>query len=88
MDLASSEAGPDSEDNSYLGYSLAMGDFTGNGGSDLAVGMPRAANLTGKVRKIKIEQFFWHIFISFITRDVKGNKIIPQMPKVFLMKEH
>jgi len=50
LDLASSEAGPDSEDNSYLGYSLALGDFTGNGGSDLAVGMPRAANLTGKVR--------------------------------------
>lgn len=56
LDLASSEAGPDSEDNSYLGYSLALGDFTGNGGSDLAVGMPRAANLTGKVRN----HFFLH----------------------------
>ncbi len=54
LDLASSEAGPDSEDNSYLGYSLALGDFTGNGGgSDLAVGMPRAANLTGKVNKLE-----------------------------------
>ena len=53
LDLASSEAGPDTEDNSYLGYSLALGDFTGNGGGlDVAVGMPRAANLTGKVRKI------------------------------------
>ena len=62
LDLASSEAGPDSEDNSYLGYSLAMGDFTGNGGSDLAVGMPRAANLTGKVRKRKIE-LFWGTFL-------------------------
>ena len=51
LDLASSEAGPDTEDNSYLGYSLALGDFTGNGGGlDVAVGMPRAANLTGKVR--------------------------------------
>jgi hypothetical protein len=58
LDLASSEAGPDSEDNSYLGYSLALGDFTGNGGSDLAVGMPRAANLTGKVRN--------HFFCTFL----------------------
>jgi len=55
LDLTASEAGPDSEDNSYLGYSLALGDFTGNGGgADLAVGMPRAANLTGKVRKKSI----------------------------------
>ena len=51
MDLSSSTEGPDTEDNNYLGYSLAIGDFTGSGRADLAVGMPRSANLTGKVGK-------------------------------------
>ena len=50
MDLSSSTEGPDTEDNNYLGYSLAIGDFTGSGRADLAVGMPRSANLTGKVK--------------------------------------
>lgn len=54
MDLSSSIEGPETEDNNYLGYSLAIGDFTGSGRADLAVGMPRSANLTGKVRKIVI----------------------------------
>jgi integrin alpha 8 len=49
MDLSSSQEGPDTADNNYLGYSLAIGDFTGSGRDDLAVGMPRSANLTGKV---------------------------------------
>ena len=50
LDLSSSTEGPDTEDNNYLGYSLAIGDFTGSGRADLAVGMPRSANLTGKVK--------------------------------------
>ena len=63
----STSAGPETEDDSYLGYSLALGDFTGSRlragltgsrykrtkGSDLAVGMPRGANLTGKVISCK-----------------------------------
>ena len=63
----STSAGPETEDDSYLGYSLALGDFTGSRlragltgsrykrtkGSDLAVGMPRGANLTGKVIRCK-----------------------------------
>jgi len=49
LDLISTEEGPESEDNTYLGYSLALGDFTGDKLPDLAVGMPRGANLTGKV---------------------------------------
>ncbi|CAB4057680.1 ITGA8 [Lepeophtheirus salmonis] len=39
-----------SEDDSYLGYSVTTGDFNGdNEKNDIAVGMPRGANLTGKV---------------------------------------
>ena len=36
-------------DNSYLGYSVATGEFSGDNTPDVAVGMPRGANLTGKV---------------------------------------
>jgi hypothetical protein len=49
LDLVATEEGPESEDNTYLGYSLALGHFDGDGHPDLAVGMPRGANLTGKV---------------------------------------
>ena len=68
MDLSSSTEGPDTEDNNYLGYSLAIGDFTGSGRADLAVGMPRSANLTGKVGKIVISLQFsacQYIFVYF-----------------------
>jgi integrin alpha 8 len=42
--------GNPSDDDSYLGYSVATGDFNGDGdATDVAVGMPRGANLTGKV---------------------------------------
>ena len=60
LDLSSSSEGPDTEDNNYLGYSLAIGDFTGSGRADLAVGMPRSANLTGKVKSCsKITHRLW-----------------------------
>ena len=41
--------GPESEDNTYLGYSLALGHFNQDSQPDIAVGMPRGSNLTGKV---------------------------------------
>lgn len=49
LDLFSTEEGPESEDNTYLGYSLALGHFNGDSYPDIAVGMPRGSNLTGKV---------------------------------------
>ena len=40
------------DDDSYLGYSVTTGEFNGDGdNSDVAVGMPRGAGLTGKVNK-------------------------------------
>ena len=42
--------GPSWDDDSYLGYSVVSGEFNGDSDSDVAVGMPRGANLTGKVR--------------------------------------
>jgi hypothetical protein len=37
------------DDDSYLGYSVAVGDFGDVDGSGAAVGMPRGAGLLGKV---------------------------------------
>ena len=43
------EGSPD-DDDSYLGYSVTTGEFSGDGDrSDVAVGMPRGAGLVGKV---------------------------------------
>ena len=47
----STDEGSPSDDDSYLGYSVATGEFTGDDEQDIAVGMPRGANLTGKVRR-------------------------------------
>jgi len=49
LDLFTTEEGPESEDNTYLGYSLTLGHFNGDSYPDIAVGMPRGSNLTGKV---------------------------------------
>jgi len=39
------------DDDSYLGYSVTVGEFDGNPAStDTAVGMPRGDDLRGKVR--------------------------------------
>ena len=37
LDLFSTEEGPESEDNTYLGYSLALGHFDGEGGSGVVL---------------------------------------------------
>lgn len=36
-------------DDSYLGYSMITGDFDGDRSEDVAIGMPRGANLVGKI---------------------------------------
>ncbi|KFM61944.1 Integrin alpha-PS2, partial [Stegodyphus mimosarum] len=40
---------PGEYDDSYLGYSLAVGKFTANGDTGVVVGMPRGNNLSGQV---------------------------------------
>ena len=66
LDLSSSREGPKTADNNYLGYSLAIGDFTGNGRADVAVGMPRSANLTGKVRSWLVFPYFEDLYIEYL----------------------
>ena len=48
-DIRWTKEGPNWDDDSYLGYSVATGEFSGDRDSDVVVGMPRGANLTGKV---------------------------------------
>ncbi|KAH8364973.1 hypothetical protein KR200_007805, partial [Drosophila serrata] len=36
-------------DDSYLGYSMITGDFNGDRSEDVAIGMPRGANLVGRI---------------------------------------
>ncbi|CAL4083658.1 unnamed protein product [Meganyctiphanes norvegica] len=40
--------GPAKDDDQYLGYSLTVGDFTGSGVQDVALGVPKGLNYTGK----------------------------------------
>ena len=51
--------GGSTEDNSYLGYSMAVGEFTGDAEPDIAVGMPRGMGSDGKplVGKVSIFRF-------------------------------
>jgi integrin alpha 8 len=49
LSLLSTTEGPAYEDNNYLGYSVSVGDFLGNSDSGVAVGVPRGAELHGKV---------------------------------------
>lgn len=48
--MMSTKEAPANEDDSYMGYSVAAGDFVGNGDSGTAVGVPRGSGLRGKVR--------------------------------------
>ena len=60
-DYHKTSEGPESDDDSYLGYSVATGEFDGDKkNADVLVGMPRGANLTGKVG---VEGKWWVLFI-------------------------
>ncbi|XP_046740441.1 integrin alpha-PS2-like isoform X2 [Diprion similis] len=57
------------DDDSYLGYSVASGDFEGNGQVGAAVGMPRSHNLHGKVVLLRSNMKTWH---ANLTGDQMG----------------
>ncbi|GIY03476.1 integrin alpha-PS2, partial [Caerostris extrusa] len=73
---------PASEDDSFLGYSSAAGEFTGDTSMDVVVGMPRGNNLTGKwftvpccatcktLPESKWDPYFGH---SVCVSDVNGD---------------
>lgn len=47
--VLSTQEGSEKDDDSYLGYSMAVGDFYDEGEQGIAVGMPRGNRLLGKV---------------------------------------
>ncbi|KAJ8683507.1 hypothetical protein QAD02_019299 [Eretmocerus hayati] len=82
--LATKE-GPPSEDSSFLGYSVAVGDFLGDGDSGVAVGVPRALDLSGKVllftsqlrnhHNISGEQMGAYFGYALAVNDVNGDDL-------------
>jgi hypothetical protein len=49
-EVLSTNEGPPTEDDSYLGYSVAVGTFGYSSESGAAVGMPKGSGLLGKVK--------------------------------------
>lgn len=86
---STSDTNPHSEDDSYLGYSLALGRFSGSShagasDTDLAIGVPRGADLSGKVmivdsvgmrtlRNITGEQMGAYFGYALASADVNGD---------------
>ncbi|KAG8234425.1 hypothetical protein J437_LFUL012569, partial [Ladona fulva] len=66
-ELISTKEGPASDDDSYLGYSVAVGDITGSGETGVAVGMPRGAGLFGK-----LVLFTWNLTN---TQNITGSQM-------------
>lgn len=89
MTSSTSAVNPHSEDDSYLGYSLALGRFSGQAASapatdvDIAIAIPHGAQLSGKVmivdkemrsmRNITGEQLGAYFGYSLATADVNGD---------------
>ncbi|XP_011332001.1 integrin alpha-PS2 isoform X2 [Ooceraea biroi] len=75
--------GPAKEDDSYMGYSVATGDFIGNGDSGMAVGVPRGSDLLGKVilftsnmtnpRNLTGEQMGAYFGYAVTSSDIDGD---------------
>ncbi|XP_014219756.1 integrin alpha-PS2 [Copidosoma floridanum] len=81
--LLATKEGPAHEDNNYLGYSVSVGDFLGDGDSGVAVGVPRASELLGKVllftsqlfnhRNITGEQMGAYFGYALAVNDIDGD---------------
>ncbi|RZF48596.1 hypothetical protein LSTR_LSTR008556, partial [Laodelphax striatellus] len=85
-DVISTNEGPASDDDSYLGYSIVSGDFGGGfGQTDVAAGMPRGAGLLGKVvlytwnmtnlQNITGEQLGAYFGYSITSVDIDGDRL-------------
>ncbi|GIY23455.1 integrin alpha-PS2 [Caerostris darwini] len=77
--------GPAEDDDSYLGYSIAIGEFTGDKNPDVVVGVPRGHKLSGKVslfnstlyslHNISGEQLGSYFGYSVCVTDINGDRL-------------
>lgn len=82
-DSRKTKESPANYDDSFMGYSSAAGDFTGDGEIDVVVGMPRGSNLTGKIvlydqllhnlQNVSGEQMGSYFGYSVCVSDVNGD---------------
>ncbi|XP_067141293.1 integrin alpha-PS2-like [Centruroides vittatus] len=83
-DLFETRESPKTYDDSYLGYSSAVGEFTGDSDMDVVVGVPKA-NITGKVvlfnsklqnlLNISGDQIGSYFGYSLCVSDLNGDKL-------------
>ncbi|XP_035735448.1 integrin alpha-PS2-like isoform X1 [Vespa mandarinia] len=83
--MMSTKEAPANEDDSYMGYSVAAGDFVGNGDSGTAVGVPRGSGLRGKVvlftssmtnhQNVTGEQMGAYFGYSVAAGDIDGDSL-------------
>lgn len=74
---------PPQDDDTFLGYSVTAGEFSGDKDFDVAVGMPKGNNYTGKVvvftstlqnvYNISGQQMGSYFGYSLATADVNGD---------------
>ncbi|GFQ81400.1 integrin alpha-PS2, partial [Trichonephila clavata] len=83
--LHNTPEGPADDDDSYLGYSIAIGEFTGDKNSDVVVGVPRGHRLAGKIslfnstlyslHNISGEQLGSYFGYSVCVTDINGDRL-------------
>ncbi|GFY75642.1 integrin alpha-PS2, partial [Trichonephila inaurata madagascariensis] len=83
--LHNTPEGPADDDDSYLGYSIAIGEFTGDKNPDVVVGVPRGHRLAGKIslfnstlfslHNISGEQLGSYFGYSVCVTDINGDRL-------------
>ncbi|KAF8793941.1 Integrin alpha-PS2 like protein [Argiope bruennichi] len=83
--LYNTPEGPAEDDDSYLGYSIAIGEFTGDKNPDVVVGVPRGHRLSGKIgifnttlyslHNISGEQLGSYFGYSLCVTDINGDRL-------------
>ncbi|PVD29861.1 hypothetical protein C0Q70_09118 [Pomacea canaliculata] len=64
--------GPAEDDDSYMGYASAVGEFDGDDIDDYVVGIPKGASHLGKVSSAVVKLLSWHplVGIAIFTQDL------------------
>lgn len=77
--IATPESSPKYDD-SYMGYSVTVGDFAGNGIQSVAVGVPRGSDLRGLVSNFIVHLEYFSLYGTFI---ISSHKLTIISQKIF-----